>query len=124
MRATPPTNTPPKPDRLPRGSDVSTVPELAVADVERLTRRGLRLAQFTVAYNVAEGVVAVTAGALAGLVSLIGFGVDSGIESMSAVLVGLRLAARLRNGHADESKERGALRRIALTFFALAAYVT
>ncbi len=36
---------------------------------ERLTRRGLRLAQFTVAYNVIEGIVAVTAGLLAGLVS-------------------------------------------------------
>jgi divalent metal cation (Fe/Co/Zn/Cd) transporter len=103
---------------------VSTVTELAPADVERLTRRGLRLAQFTVAYNVAEGIVAVTAGMVAGLVSLIGFGVDSGIESMSAVLVGLRLAARLRHGHADETKERRALRVIALTFFALAAYVT
>jgi divalent metal cation (Fe/Co/Zn/Cd) transporter len=103
---------------------VSTVTELAPADVQRLTRRGLRLAQFTVAYNVAEGIVAVTAGMVAGLVSLIGFGVDSGIESMSAVLVGLRLAARLRHGHADETKERRALRVIALTFFALAAYVT
>jgi divalent metal cation (Fe/Co/Zn/Cd) transporter len=103
---------------------VSTVTELAPADVERLTRRGLRLAQFTVAYNVAEGIVAVTAGMVAGLVSLIGFGVDSGIESMSAVLVGLRLAARLRHGRADETKERLALRVIALTFLALAAYVT
>jgi divalent metal cation (Fe/Co/Zn/Cd) transporter len=103
---------------------VSTITELAPADVERLTRRGLRLARFTVAYNVAEGIVAVTAGMVAGLVSLIGFGVDSGIESMSAVLVGLRLAARLRHGHADETKERRALRVIALTFLALAAYVT
>lgn len=51
-------------------------------------------------YNVAEGAVAITAGLLAGLVSLVGFGVDSAIESMSAVLVGLRLAARLRHGEA------------------------
>ncbi|MGB4891953.1 MAG: hypothetical protein WBP09_09830, partial [Propionicimonas sp.] len=50
-----------------------------------LTRRGLRLAWFTIGYNVVEGVVAVTAGALAGLVSLVGFGIDSGIESLSAV---------------------------------------
>ena len=93
-------------------------------EVERLTRRGLRLAQFTVAYNVVEGVVAVVVGVLAGLVSLIGFGVDSGIESASAVLVSLRLAARLRHGHADEEKERQALKLVALTFFVLAAYVT
>ena len=91
---------------------------------EALTRRGLRLARWTVAYNVVEGIVAVTAGVIAGLVSLIGFGIDSGVESASAVLVGLRLSARLRHGHADERRERRALRLIALTFFGLAVYVT
>lgn len=94
------------------------------AEVERLTRRGLRLAQLTVAYNVVEGAVAITAGILAGLVSVIGFGIDSGIESVAAVLVGLRLAARLRHGEADERKERIALRLVAITFFLLAGYVT
>ena len=53
----------------------------------RLTRRGLRLAQFTIAYNIAEGVIAVTAGLAAGLISVIGFGFDSAIESLAAVLV-------------------------------------
>lgn len=96
----------------------------APVEVERLTRRGLRLAQFTVVYNVAEGAVAVTAGLLAGLVSLVGFGIDSGVESIAAVLVGLRLAARLRDGEADEAKERRALKLVALTFFLLAGYVT
>ena len=91
---------------------------------ERLTRRGLRLAWFTVAYNVVEGGIAITAGLLAGLVSLVGFGLDSGIESATAVLVGLRLSARLRHGEADEVKERRALRMIAVSFFVLAAYVT
>ena len=95
----------------------------SAADAERLTRRGLRLAQFTVAYNVVEGVVAVTAGLVAGLVSLVGFGLDSGIESVSAVLVGIRLGARLRHGEADEVKERRALKAIAVSFFVLAAYV-
>jgi divalent metal cation (Fe/Co/Zn/Cd) transporter len=93
-------------------------------DTGRLTRRGLRLAQFTIAYNVAEGAIAVTAGLMAGLVSLVGFGLDSGIESMAAVLVGLRLSARLRHGDADAVKERRALRAVAVTFFVLAAYVT
>lgn len=98
----------------------------AFTDVEtdRLTRRGLRLTQFTVVYNVAEGAVAIIFGVMAGLVSLVGFGLDSGIESASAVLVGLRLSARLRHGEADEAKERRALKLVALTFFALAAYVT
>lgn len=91
---------------------------------EQLTRRGLRLAQFTVAYNVIEGAIAITAGLLAGLVSVVGFGIDSGIESIAAVLVGLRLSARLRHGRTDQAKERRALRAVAVTFFLLAAYVT
>ena len=43
---------------------------LSPAETERLTRRGLRLAQFTVAYNVVEGAIAITVGLLAGLASL------------------------------------------------------
>ena len=97
---------------------------LSPADTERLTRRGLRLAQFTVGYNVIEGIVAVTAGLMAGLVSVVGFGIDSGIESIAAVLVALRLSARLRHGETDERKEKIALRLVAVTFFVLAAYVT
>lgn len=96
---------------------------LTPAQTERLTERGLRLAQFTVAYNVVEGAVAITVGVLAGLVSMIGFGRDSGIESAASVLVGLRLAARLLHGDADETKERRTLKAVAITFFVLAAYV-
>jgi divalent metal cation (Fe/Co/Zn/Cd) transporter len=93
-------------------------------ETERLTRRGLRLAQFTVGYNLLEGILSVGAGVTAGLVSLIGFGVDSGIESLAGVIVALRLSARLRSGELDEKKERRALRLVAVTFFLLAAYVT
>lgn len=101
-----------------------TTATLTPAETDQLTRRGLRLARFTVAYNVAEGAVAITAGLLAGLVSVVGFGVDSAIESISAVLVAMRLSARLRHGEADERRERRALRLVATTFFLLAAYVT
>ena len=104
---------------------MSTPPtDLTALQTERLTRRGLRLAQFTVAYNVIEGIVAVTVGLMAGLVSVIGFGIDSAIESIAAVLVALRLAARLRHGVADERKEQLVLRLVAVSFFVLAAYVT
>ncbi|KAA1378547.1 cation diffusion facilitator family transporter [Aeromicrobium fastidiosum] len=99
-------------------------PELSNEERRALTVRGLRLAQFTVAYNVIEGAVAITVGLLAGLVSLVGFGLDSGIESAASVLVGLRLAARLRSGQTDEAKERRTLKFVAVTFFILAAYVT
>lgn len=96
---------------------------LPPGEAERLTRRGLRLAQLTVAYNVVEGVLAVGAGLAAGLVSLVGFGFDSAIESTIAVLVGLQLAARLRHGEADEEKERRTLKAVAVTFYVLAAYI-
>lgn len=97
--------------------------DLTDAQRERLSRRGLRLAQFTIAYNVIEGIVAVSAGMAAGLVSLVGFGVDSGIESAAAVLVALRLGGRLQRGQADEAKERRVLKAVAVTFFVLAVYV-
>jgi divalent metal cation (Fe/Co/Zn/Cd) transporter len=103
---------------------VSVPPAGLSAPAIGLTRRGLRLAWFTIGYNVVEGLVAVAAGVLAGLVSLVGFGIDSGIESMSAVLVAMRLSARLRHGRVDEAKERRALRLVAITFFLLAGYVT
>ncbi|MDQ4138777.1 MAG: cation transporter [Actinomycetota bacterium] len=103
-----------------RGGELSAT----ASDVDRLTRRGLRLAQFTVGYNLLEGILATVAGAAAALVSLIGFGVDSGIESFSAVLVAVRLSARLRSGRPDEARERMALRLVSGTFFLLAAYVT
>jgi len=102
---------------------VTTPDTPSTVDVDRLTRKGLRLAQFTVAYNVIEGAVAITAGLMAGLVSVVGFGIDSGIESIAAVLVGLRLSARLRHGDTDENRERRALKLVAGTFFLLAAYV-
>jgi divalent metal cation (Fe/Co/Zn/Cd) transporter len=98
--------------------------QAAARTTEQLTSRALRLARFTVAYNLVEGVVAITAGILAGLVSVTGFGIDSGIESVAAVLVGVRLAARLRHGPADERKELIALRLVAIAFFLLAGYLT
>ena len=93
------------------------------AEARRLTRRGLRLARFTVAYNVVEGIIAITAGAVAGLVSLVGFGLDSAIESTVSVLVALRLSSRLRHGHTDEAKERRTLRAVAVTFYLLAGFM-
>lgn len=87
-------------------------------------RRAVRLEQATIAYNVIEGAIAVAAGLAAGLVSLVGFGIDSGIEVAAAGVVLHRLYAEVRGGAVDEAKERRALRFIALTFFALAAYVT
>lgn len=93
------------------------------AQVRRLTRRGLHLAIFTVAYNLVEGAVAIASGVAAGLVVLVGFGFDSLIESASAVVVTQRLTVRLRGGPWDARRERRALRAVAVTLFLLAAYL-
>jgi divalent metal cation (Fe/Co/Zn/Cd) transporter len=90
----------------------------------RATRRAVRYAWFTIGYNLLEGVIAVAAGLSASAVSLVGFGIDSGIEVAAAAVVLTRLTAEIRGGHPDPIKERRALRFIALTFFALAVYVT
>jgi divalent metal cation (Fe/Co/Zn/Cd) transporter len=94
--------------------------------VVRLHRRALRLEYFTIAWNVIEAAVAVTAGVLAGSVALVGFGVDSAIEVSSAVALVWRLrAAGPAATDAEESQaERRALFLVAGTFFALVAYIT
>jgi len=77
----------------------------------------------TIAYNVGEGSIAVGAGVLAGSIALAGFGFDSWIEVAAATVVLSRLRAEVRGGEVDEAKQRRALRFIAITFFALAAYL-
>ncbi len=62
-----------------------------------LVRRGLRLEYFTVSWNVVEGVVAVGAALAAGSVALLGFGIDSFVESASGgILIWRLLAERTR----------------------------
>ena len=84
-----------------------------------LTRRVRLLVAATITYNLIEGIVAITAGAVASSVALIGFGLDSLVEVTSAAAVAWQFAAR-----DPERREKTALRVIAWSFFALAAYVT
>ena len=95
-------------------------PERRVA----LNKRALGLARFTIAYNVAEAAIMIASGIAAGLASVIGFGIDSGIESISAILVLSQISIRLSHGHSHEATEKRALRLVACTFFLLAAYTT
>ncbi|HZD24380.1 MAG TPA: cation transporter [Acidimicrobiia bacterium] len=94
----------------------------AHSDVTR-RRRGLLLEYLTIGWNVVEAVVAVAAGLAAGSIALVGFGFDSTIEVAAASVVVWQFRAELRGG-VDEERERRALKRIAITFFVLAAYVT
>ena len=85
-------------------------------------RRGRLLNRLTIGWNAVEGIVAVAAGLAAGSVSLVGFGLDSGIEVAAAVILAWRLAQEHRQG-CTQPADRRATRAIALSFFALAAYV-
>lgn len=91
----------------------------------RLLQRGIRLEQFTAGYNVLEGVVAITAGVLAGSVALVGFGADSAIETLSALVVLWHLQQEKRGGTAEalDCAERRAQKLVAVTLAALCAYV-
>jgi len=84
-----------------------------------LQRRIRVIVAATIAYNVVEAIVAITAGALASSAALIGFGLDSTIEVLSAAAVAWQFTRR-----DPERWERPTLRVVALAFFALAAYVT
>jgi len=72
--------------------------------------RAVRLEQATIAYNLAEGIIAIGAGLAAGSVALLGLGFDSWIEVAAATVVLARLRAELRGGHVEEAKQRRALR--------------
>ena len=85
-------------------------------------RRSRLLNRVTIGWNVAEGVIAVVAGAVAGSVSLVGFGLDSGIEVSAAVILAWRLAKESRLGCMADF-DRRATRMIAMSFAVLAAYV-
>jgi len=84
-----------------------------------LQRRIKWIVTATIAYNLIEAVVAITAGTVASSAALIGFGLDSTIEVLSAAAVAWQFTRR-----DPERWEKGTLRVIAVAFFALAAYVT
>ena len=100
----------------------SILPPVPVGARPLAVRRARLLNRFTIGWNVVEGVVAVTAGLLAGSVSLVGFGLDSGIEVSASVILAWRLSQERGGGCMAES-DRRATRGIALCFAVLAAYV-
>ena len=83
----------------------------------RFQRRAVRLAWATIAWNAVEAVVAIVAGSAASSIALVGFGLDSTVEVMSAVVILWQFRGLA------EDRERRALKLIAMSFFGLAAYV-
>jgi len=91
-----------------------------------LLRRAVVLEAVTIIWNAIEAILAVTAGVLASSVALIGFGVDSFVETASGAVVGWRLRSELRS-HADEASaealERRAGRIAGVLLLGLALYI-
>jgi divalent metal cation (Fe/Co/Zn/Cd) transporter len=85
-------------------------------------RRARQLEYFTIGWNILEGIIAIAAGAVAGSISLVGFGLDSVLEVVS----GLALLWRMSRDapHQRERSERIALRIVGWCFLGLATYIT
>ena len=128
VQLTAPPTTAPSSTAPPSSAPSSTAPPSTVlpstwtTDPEqrrRLGRRAQLLAGASVTYNLLEAVIAISAGLVAGSVALVGFGLDSVVEVSSGLIILWQFRHRL-----PETRERQALRLLALSFFALAGYVT
>lgn len=90
-----------------------------------LRKKALYLEYFTVGYNLLEGFFSIVVGYLAGSIALVGFGLDSAIESTSGCVLIWRLSRHGRVSPEEEERiEKRAVRLVGLSFFLLAAYVT
>ena len=88
-------------------------------------QKGVLLEYFTITWNAIEALVAIIAGWLAGSIALVGFGLDSVIESISGLILLWRLKRELSGTASEraEDVERKALKGVGLTFWLLAAYI-
>jgi len=93
-------------------------------EVEKLYTKGIRLEYFTLGYNILEAAAAITLGGIATSIALIGFGLDSIVESLSGSVLLWRLSkGRLLPKEQEEKVEHRAQKFVAVTFFILGAYV-
>jgi divalent metal cation (Fe/Co/Zn/Cd) transporter len=102
------------------GVQVGAAPSESCDPEERrhLGRRAQLLAATSMTYNIFEAAIAISAGLVAGSVALVGFGLDSVVEVSSGLIILWQFRHRM-----PETRERSALRMLALSFFALAAFV-
>lgn len=110
---------PPDDERGTQDADVAVVtPEARAAAVRRVTW----LNNATLGWNVVEGLVAIVAGVMAGSLGLIAFGLDSGVEVSTSVVLAWRLVQERRGGCMTGYDTR-ATRLIAVCFAVLALWV-
>ncbi|RII95591.1 cobalt transporter [Clavibacter michiganensis] len=101
-------------------SATTTRPALLAPERRLILQRRIRwIVAATITYNVIEAIIAIAAGTVASSTALIGFGLDSIVEVLSAAAIAWQFAAP-----DPEKRERVALRVIAVSFFGLAAYVS
>src|SRR5437879_2960137 len=94
----------------------------AILERAAVVRRGRRLEHFTIVWNALEGLVAVVAGAVAGSISLVGFGIDSFIEVTSGPVLLWRMSVDAEV-HQRERNEKRAPTPAGVCFMAWAAYI-
>ncbi|MBE0521046.1 MAG: cation transporter [Candidatus Methanoperedenaceae archaeon] len=91
---------------------------------QKLHKKALVLSYITVAYNIIEGIVSIIAGSIAGSAALVGFGLDSFVESLSGSIMIWRFRQHSKISREEEERlEKKAVKLVAYTFFILAAYV-
>ncbi len=88
-----------------------------------LHKKALNLSYFTVVYNIIEGIVSILAASLSGSIALLGFGLDSFVESFSGFIMIWRFKKK-RSPKEEEKIEKLAVKLVGYTFFILAFYIS
>src|SRR5665648_899037 len=92
--------------------------------MDKLYKRGLLLEYFTIGYNVIEAIISIAFGSMANSIALVGFGLDSIVESLSGLVLIWRLRQHQKITEEEEERvEKKAMKFIAITFLVLALYV-
>ncbi len=102
----------------------NSIKEKEFLNTNSLHKKALYLSVFTVSYNFVEGVISVLLGSLSGSVALVGFGLDSFIESLSGGVMIWRFTRGSKLPPEEEARiESKAAKLVAYTFFILSAYI-
>lgn len=92
--------------------------------MSNLNKKALYLSYITVSYNLIEGIVSIIAGGLANSIALVGFGLDSFVESISGLIMIWRFSqSKSLSKEQEEKIEKKAIKLVGYSFFILSAYI-